>query len=366
VLICPDSYKGTLSALQAAQAIERGVRAAWPEADIILRPLADGGEGTLEALLARGGERRSAMVQDPLGRPVAAEWGILADGTAVVEMAQASGLTLLLESERDPRAASSYGTGQLLREAIGAGCQRILVTIGGSATNDGGAGAMQALGARFLDAGEREIPRGGLALSGLARIDLARWEGREGLSVSVACDVDNPLCGPDGATHVYGPQKGASPGMAAELEAAMLNYGRVLDEAFGSPISDRPGAGAAGGMGAALMAFLGAVIRPGIDVVMDAVGFDEAVRRAGLVLTGEGKLDAQSLRGKTISGVLRRRQGKPVMILPGRSELPAAELGALAREGVLVCPPDEALARSAGDYALRLELQTRLALLSYG
>lgn len=319
VLVCPDSFKGTLTAVEATEAIARGARAAWPEAEILKCPLADGGEGTLDALLSQGGERHSALVQGPDGSPVLASWGILPSGVAVIESAQASGLTLVPEDKRDPRTATTYGTGQLIREAIAAGCRSLIVGIGGTATNDGGMGAMRALGARFLDADGNELGVSALDLARLDLIDLSSFVEWTELSVVVASDVTNPLCGKYGATRVFGPQKGATPEMAEELETAMENYARVLKEQFGfdaAHISSR-GSGAAGGLGAALLAMLRAVVRSGAHEVMDAVGFDELAERADLIITGEGKLDTQSLGGKLISAILMRTPPKPVFLLCG-------------------------------------------------
>jgi glycerate kinase len=321
VLICPDSFKGTLSAVEATDAIARGVRAAWPEAEVLKCPLADGGEGTLDALLSQGGERHSALVQGPDGSPVLASWGLLPSGVAVIESAQASGLTLVPADKRDPRAATTYGTGQLIREAITAGCRSLVIGIGGTATNDGGMGAMRALGARFLDADGNELGASALDLARLEQIDLSSFVDWTELHVVVASDVTNPLCGEYGATRVFGPQKGATPEMVKELEAAMENYARMLGEQFGFDVAKSKGAGAAGGLGAALLAMLRGTFHSGADEVMDAAGFDELVERADLIITGEGKLDSQSLGGKLISRVLRRSEGRPVVLLCGALDL---------------------------------------------
>lgn len=323
ILIAPDSFKGTLTAQEAAEAMARGAEAAFPDSDGLMLPLADGGEGTLDALLAAGGERRTATVEGPTAAPVQADWGILPDGTGVVEMAQASGLHLVDPETNDLPAATSYGTGQLIRAAIDAGCKRILVGIGGSATNDGGKGAMCALGARFLKADGTPVSHGGKGLAEIDRIDLSGFVDTSQLDIEVATDVDNPLLGKDGATRTFGPQKGGTQEALDALEMGMENYARVLEKTFGWDVANAPGAGAAGGLGAALLAFLRAQFRSGVDVVMDAVGFEDASLSPDvrLILTGEGSLDTQSLRGKAISGVLRRSNDTPVVAICGRVSL---------------------------------------------
>ena len=322
ILIAPDSFKGSLSALAAAEAMARGVRAVFPEAEVALLPIADGGEGTVAALVAgTGGSLRRLRVQGPLLEPVEAEWGILGDGrTAVLEMAAASGLTLVPPGRRDPLRASTVGTGELLRAALDAGLTRLILGIGGSATSDGGAGMAQALGARFLDAAGRDLAPGGGALAALARIDLAGLDPRlAGVDLLVACDVDNPLTGPRGAAAVYGPQKGATPSMVAELDAALGRLAQVATRATGREVADRPGAGAAGGLGAGLLWFTPARLRPGVEIVLAATGFDDQVRTADLVITGEGRTDAQTAMGKAPVGVAAAagRWGVPVLCLSG-------------------------------------------------
>lgn len=336
IVVCPDSFKGSLSALDSAKAVARGVRSARPEAEVVEIPLADGGEGTLDVLVrATGGELRSAQVHDPLTRPIEACYGILGDGkTAVVEMAAASGLGLLAESERNPTVTTTYGTGELLLAAAHSGTRRIVVGIGGSATNDGGAGALTALGARFLDSDDCDLPRGGAALAVLSRIDLSEFRFPvANVEVQVACDVTNPLCGPNGASMVFGPQKGATPEMAKRLDTALAIYSRVVKRDLGKDVVDLPGAGAAGGLGAGLAAFLNAELTSGIDLVLDAVGFDEALDGTDLVVTGEGKLDEQTASGKTIAGVLRRAssRGIPVIALCGSI---SGDLSAMHQRGL--------------------------------
>jgi glycerate kinase len=336
LLVCPNAFKGSLTALQAARAIrdgiERAIAAPAPvltgetgagRVQIILLPLADGGDGTLETLVeGTGGTLYRERVSGPLGAPVEAWWGRLGGtqrDTAVIEMAQASGLRLLRPGEADPRRASTYGTGQLMLSAASAGCRTLIVGIGGSATNDGGAGMAQALGARLLDAAGRDLPPGGAALRNLARIDTRGWLLPPDVHVLVACDVDNPLCGPEGAAAVYGPQKGASREMVEELDAALAHYAAILRAQRDADVAALPGAGAAGGLGAGLIAFCGARLRPGVEMVFEVTDFDARLRQCGLVFTGEGRLDAQTARGKVIAGVGRRalRAGVPVVALAG-------------------------------------------------
>jgi glycerate kinase len=308
IIVAPDSYKGSVSALGVAEAIERGIHAVFPEAEVLKVPIADGGEGTVEALVgATGGRLLRLTVSDPLGRPVEATWGILGDGvTAVIEMAAASGLTLLAAEERNPLLTTSFGTGQLLKAALDLGLRHLIVGIGGSASNDGGCGMAQALGARFLDRQGRELPPGGGALGRLDRIDLARLDPRLAeTSILVACDVDNPLCGARGASAVYGPQKGATPAMVAELDAALAIFGAAAARATGLEVAGRPGAGAAGGLGAGLLCFTGARLRPGVEIVLEANGFKGKLRGVDLVITGEGRTDAQTAMGKAPVGVAR-------------------------------------------------------------
>jgi len=323
IIVCPDSFKGSLSSIEVADAIERGIRSiTGADARIHKIPLADGGEGTVDALVrAKDGRVCTARVMDPLGREIEASHGVLDAGVvAVIEMSSASGLCLLSDNERDPLGASTYGTGQLIEAALDAGASKIVIGIGGSATNDGGAGAMAALGARFLDANGRELPPGGAALIGLDRIDMSGFRFPVGrVEVEVACDVTNPLCGPMGASAVYGPQKGATPEMVEQIDAALARYAEVIKRDLGADIADMPGAGAAGGLGAGLAAFLGAKLRSGIDMVLDVAGFDDALKSADLVITGEGRIDEQTAYGKTIGGVLKRASaaGVPVLAIAG-------------------------------------------------
>ena len=322
VVIAPDSFKGSLSAQAAAEAMARGVGAVFPEAELRLVPIADGGEGTVDALVtATAGRFCEARVAGPLGEPVVARWGVLGDGTtAVIEMAAASGLSLVAPGARDPRAAGTRGTGELMRAALDAGLRRLVIGIGGSATNDGGSGMARALGIRFLDVDDRELPEGGAALARLERIDLGGADPRlAGAEILVACDVDNPLTGPRGASAVYGPQKGATPEMVAELDLALARYARVGAIATGREVASIPGAGAAGGLGAGLLLFTQARLQPGVEIVLEATGFDALVEGAALVLTGEGRTDLQTAMGKAPVGVaaVARRHGVPVICLSG-------------------------------------------------
>jgi glycerate kinase len=356
IVVAPDSFKGSLSALAVAEAMERGVRSVFPDASVARVPIADGGEGTVEALVAAtGGRLESRRVTGPLGEPVEARWGVLGDGrTAVVEMAAASGLTLVPRERRNPRVTTTRGTGELVRAALDAGLRRVVVGLGGSATNDGGAGLARALGIRFLDDAGRDLPEGGAALARLARVDLAGQDARiAAAEVVVACDVDNPLTGPRGASAVYGPQKGATPAMVAELDAALERYARVAREATGRDVAGLPGAGAAGGLGAGLLFFTPARLRPGVEIVLEMTGFDALVRGADLVLTGEGRTDFQTAMGKAPVGVAAaaKRHGVPVVCLsgglgPGADEVLARGIDALA---VAVPGPmglEEAVARA--------------------
>ncbi|EQA5670862.1 glycerate kinase [Cronobacter malonaticus] len=322
IVIAPDSFKESLSAMDVAKAIEAGFREIYPQAHYVCVPMADGGEGTVEAMVAAtGGQIITTPVTAPLGNKVDGFFGLLGDGeTAVVEMAAASGLHLVPAAQRDPRITTSYGTGELILAALERGVKAIIIGIGGSATNDGGAGMMQALGARFLDGEGHELAPGGAALARLARLDLSALDPRLAqVSVTVACDVDNPLCGEKGASAVFGPQKGATPAMVTELDAALRCFGEQLEAVTGKTIISAPGAGAAGGMGAALLGMLNAELRPGIEIVIESLGLAQAVRDADLVITGEGRLDSQSIHGKTPIGVARvaKQFQRPVVAIAG-------------------------------------------------
>lgn len=322
IVVAPNAFKGTLTAPQAAAAIARGVREVFPQAEVIEVPVADGGDGTMEAIVtAKHGEYRTAVVEGPLGDPVQAHFGLIDSGrSAVVELATASGLTLIPEDRRDPRRASTYGFGQLLEAARRAGAVGTIAGIGGSATNDGGAGMAQALGYRLLDAAGRELERGGAALARLERIDPSGFDPAwRTVAVKVACDVTNPLTGPGGASAVYGPQKGADAQAVRELDAALGRLAAVIQRDLGKSVADIPGAGAAGGTGAGLVAFLDASLVPGAPLVVEAAGFDAKLRGADLVITGEGRVDEQTAFGKAPGEVARRAQaaGVPVVLLTG-------------------------------------------------
>lgn len=321
LVIAPDSFKESLSAQQVASAIAQGWQTVYPQADIHLCPMADGGEGTVDAVLAAtGGERRELTVRGPLGQPVQAHWGWLEDGQAVIEMAAASGLHWVEPTLRDARITTSYGTGELILAALDAGARRIILGIGGSATNDGGAGVLEALGVRLLDGHGRPLAAGGAALANLQRLELDGLDPRlAGVEVLVAADVDNPLCGPRGASHVFGPQKGANPEQVEELDRALGHFADVMAATLGEDVRELPGVGAAGGLGFAAKAVLGAAFRPGIELVAELSGLAEAVLGADLVITGEGRLDGQSLHGKTPVGVARiaKAAGVPVIALAG-------------------------------------------------
>jgi glycerate kinase len=328
VLVAPDKFRGTLTAAQAARAVETGWRRVRPEDELILVPMADGGEGTLETLVeGMGGTTRDAEVAGPLGAPVRAVFGLVPTSggpVAIVEMARASGLALLDEGRRAPLRTTTRGTGELIGLALDHDPVRVLLCIGGSATNDGGVGMAQALHGRFLDAGGRHLAPGGAALLDLDRIDLRPMIEIVGtVGFVVASDVDNPLCGPSGASVVYGPQKGASPADVLLLDRALGHLAAVTARDLGIDLRNEPGAGAAGGLGFGSMAFLGARLRRGVEVVMDAVGLPERILQADLVITGEGTLDAQSLQGKVVAGVLRvaAEAGVDAAVVCGRAEI---------------------------------------------
>ena len=321
VLIALDSFKGSLSSEMAGNAAKEGVLRVFPDAEISVLSIADGGEGTVRALCsAADGEIRQAMVQDPLGRSILAEYGVLPDGTAVIEMAAASGITLVSPKERNPLYTSTYGTGQLIRTAINDGCRKFIIGIGGSATNDGGAGMLEALGFALLDERGRIIPRGAIGLSLLKRIDREKAMPALGeCEFNIACDVKNPLCGENGASAVFGPQKGASEEMVKDMDGWLKGYADLCSELYGKDYSTHPGAGAAGGLGFAFLTFLDGRLRPGIELVTEALSLEDRVKDADIVLTGEGRLDGQSVMGKAPVGVasIAKRYGKAVFGLSG-------------------------------------------------
>ncbi len=352
-----DSFKGTLSSADTARLLEVAARRAHPGCSCVFVPMADGGEGTVDALVsACGGTYRDLVVSDPVGRSVTAHYGLLGEGRAVIEMAAASGLPLVDKGERDPRRTSTFGTGQLLLDALDAGCADVTLAIGGSATNDGGMGCLRALGVRFLDAEGIELRGVGADLARVTEIDASGLDRRVGrIRLRVMCDVDNPLCGPCGATRVFAPQKGASPQVVEELEWGMRNYARRL-EACSDRAVDVPGAGAAGGLGAACLALLGARLVSGVDAVLELVGLDRLLEGASLCVTGEGRYDGQTARGKVVSGVAAAcaRAHVPCVALVGSRD-PQAEL-VPGLSGIEVSAPEgmplpEALARSRELYA---------------
>jgi len=322
IIIAPDSFKGNLSALEVANLIEKGIRRIYSKAKIVKVPMADGGEGTVRSLVdATKGRIIRKEVTGPLGKKVKAFYGILGDKkTAIIEMASASGLPLVPKKKRDPLLTTTYGTGELLKAALNRGCRKIIVGIGGSATVDGGAGMAQALGARLLDGKGGEIGFGGGALKNLEKIDVSKLDKRiKETEVLVASDVDNPLTGPKGAAKVYAPQKGATPSMVKRLEKNLKRYASIIKRDLKKDIEDIPGTGAAGGLGAGLIAFLNAKIRLGVDIIIEIVELEEHLKDADLVITGEGKMDCQTICGKTPIGVARlaKRYNIPVVAIVG-------------------------------------------------
>ena len=341
VTIAIDSFKGSLSSVEAGRAAAAGVRRVFPEAECVVRPLADGGEGTVEALVAGlGGELKTVTVTGPAGRPTVATYGLLSDGVAVMEMAQAAGITLVSGEEKNPFHTTTFGVGEMILDAAKNGAKKFVIGIGGSATNDGGAGMLQALGYRLLDAEGNDVPRGGIGLAKLAKVESPKTLDSQlaTLDFKVACDVKNPLCGPQGASAVFGPQKGATPEMVARLDAALANFARVASDSgvargprdAGDPNDSRdpddskdpslfPGAGAAGGLGFAFKAFLGAELVPGVDLILDETRLEDDVRDADVVITGEGRLDGQTVMGKAPIGVAKmaKRYGKCVLAFSG-------------------------------------------------
>ncbi len=331
IVIAPDSFKGCLTAPEVCRAIERGVRSALPSAETVLVPMADGGEGTVRTLVeGTGGRLLSETVVGPLGEPVTAEYGILGDGeTAVVEMAAASGLVLVPPDRRDPLHTTTYGTGELIRRALDRGCRKLIVGIGGSATNDGGLGMAQALGARLIDADGNDVPGTGAGLLRLEQIDLSDFDPRvRQAAIRVACDVDNPLYGERGAAFVYGPQKGATPEIVRQLDDGLRRLAEIVARDVGLQVADLPGAGAAGGLGAGLVAFCGATLEPGVEIVIEAVHLADQLSGADLVFVAEGRVDAQTAYGKTPAGVARLAQprGIPVVAIGGSISLEAHAL----------------------------------------
>lgn len=346
-LCAPDSFKESLTAMEAARAMAQGIENADHDAEVRCLPMADGGEGTARALVdATGGSMRAVPVHDPLGRPVEGHFGLLADGTtAVVETAEASGLALLEAKERNPLIASSYGTGELMLAAVRSGAKRIIVGLGGSATNDAGAGLLQALGVRLLDKNGNDLAHGGAALANLTTIDISTMDpALKNVAITAACDVTNPLTGPTGASAVFGPQKGASQADVATLDAALVHFAQVIESRLGVAVNDVPGAGAAGGIGAALKGFLDAEFRPGIVIVIEQSGLDAAAQWADVVFTGEGSIDFQTKFGKTPAGVAEtaKRHGKPVIAVAGHIGTGIDELHEVGIDAVFGIAPGAA------------------------
>jgi len=344
IVVAPQSFKGSLSAPEVADAINRGIKQVLPDANIVTLPMADGGEGTVNALIfSTNGRDIYSEVTGPLGNSVIAQWGILGDGiTAVVEMAAASGLGLVSQEKLNPLKATTYGTGQLIKAALDAGCRRLIIGIGSSATNDGGAGMAQALGARLTDCDGRELGPGGAELACLDHIDVSGMDSRlKECRITIASDVTNTLCGEEGASWVYGPQKGATEEMCRQLDKSLAHYAEVIREDMGIDIMEMPGAGAAGGLGAGLAAFLGARLVPGIDIVSEAVGLSGHLKGAALAITGEGRIDSQTAFGKTIAGVAVRAKeaGVPVVVLTGGIQGDMAELYKLGISSILSIAP---------------------------
>ncbi len=333
--------------MEAARAMAQGIENADHDAEVRCLPMADGGEGTARALVdATGGSMHAVPVHDPLGRPVEGHFGLLADGTtAVVETAEASGLALLEAKERNPLIASSYGTGELMLAAVRSGAKRIIVGLGGSATNDAGAGLLQALGVRLLDKNGNDLAHGGAALANLTTIDISTMDpALKNVAITAACDVTNPLTGPTGASAVFGPQKGASKDDVATLDAALAHFAQVIDSQLGVAVNDVPGAGAAGGIGAALKGFLNAEFRPGIAIVIEQSGLDAAAQWADVVFTGEGSIDFQTKFGKTPAGVAEtaKRHGKPVIAVAGHIGTGIDELHEVGIDAVFGIAPGAA------------------------
>lgn len=322
IVIAPDSFKESLSAMEVAAEIETAFKLHLPHAEYLKVPVADGGEGTVQSMVdATNGSIIELSVTGPLGNKVSAHYGILGQIagtplTAVIEMAAASGLHHVKAADRNPLITTTYGTGELINDALARGIRHIILGLGGSATNDGGAGMAQALGVRLLDKAGNDLAVGGGALAQLASIDLSQLQPLLAeCTVEVACDVDNPLCGERGASAVFGPQKGATPAMVNTLDQALSHYADVLARSGFADLRQQPGAGAAGGMGLGVMAFLGGKLRPGIDIVMEAVKLDEKLAGANLVITGEGRIDGQTIFGKTPMGVLRLAQARQLPVI---------------------------------------------------
>ena len=338
-VIAIDSFKGSMDSIEAGEAAEKGIRRVFTDAEAIVYPLADGGEGTVQALAkGLGGKLEKVKVTGPLGEPVICEYGIVEEKTAIIEMAGAAGITLVQPKLRNPLNTTTYGVGEVIKDAIGKGCRHFIIGIGGSATNDGGIGMLQALGAEFLDEGGKQVPFGARGVEKLASINCEHilFELKE-CDFRIACDVDNPLCGENGCSHIFGPQKGATPRMAEQMDQWMRKYAKLTEEYFqevkklsadvawnpvdfeGNYASNYPGCGAAGGLGFAFRAFLRGKLEPGINIVLEEIGIETAIKDADIVITGEGCLDGQTVMGKAPIGIARlaKKYGKPVIAFSG-------------------------------------------------
>lgn len=372
VIIIPDSFKGTLSAKQICRILKEKVHQQFPACEVVTVPVADGGEGSVDCFLeALGGRKETVQVHGPYMELMEAEYGILSDGTAVVEMASCAGLPLV-EDRKNPKKTTTYGVGELILAAAKAGSKRIITGLGGSCTNDGGCGMAAALGIRFYDAQDREfVPTGG-TLKEIRRIDMSRREKLlDQIELLAMCDITNPLTGPEGAAHVFSPQKGADEGMIQELEAGMVHYASILEQTVQIPkIRELPGGGAAGGMGTGMAALLGAKLIPGIQAVLDTVQIDTLAEHADLILTGEGKIDSQSIHGKVLSGIARRGKalGIPVVAIAGGIDWEA--LPELYRDGLTAAfsinqlPEDFSVSRGKSMENLETEMENLLRLIA--
>ena len=372
VIIIPDSFKGTLSAKQICRILKEKVHQQFPACEVVTVPVADGGEGSVDCFLeALGGRKETVQVHGPYMELMEAEYGILSDGTAVVEMASCAGLPLV-EDRKNPKKTTTYGVGELILAAAKAGSKRIITGLGGSCTNDGGCGMAAALGIRFYDAQDREfVPTGG-TLKEIRRIDMSRREKLlDQIELLAMCDITNPLTGPEGAAHVFSTQKGADEGMIQELEAGMVHYASILEQTVQIPkIRELPGGGAAGGMGTGMAALLGAKLIPGIQAVLDTVQIDTLAEHADLILTGEGKIDSQSIHGKVLSGIARRGKalGIPVVAIAGGIDREA--LPELYRDGLTAAfsinqlPEDFSVSRGKSMENLETEMENLLRLIA--
>ncbi len=370
IILIPDSFKGSLSSSQICAVMANVIKSHLPGAEVISIPVADGGEGSVEAFLAAlGGQKIDLTVSGPLGQPVQAFYGLLADGTAVVEMAAAAGLPLVSE-KKQPDLTSTFGVGQLIRHAVQSGCKKLVIGLGGSATNDAGCGAAAALGVKFYDAAGQEFIPVGATLKDIARIDKSGLLAQlHELPVELMCDIDNPFCGPQGAAHIFAPQKGADPAMVRQLDAGLCHLAGIIRQQLGRDIEQLPGAGAAGGMGGGLLAFLDAELKMGIETVLDTVDFDQLAQGADLIISGEGRIDNQSLRGKVVIGTARRAKKLQVPLLAIVGDI-GPDLAAVYDEGVtgifsinrVAVPFSQARLRAESDLALTMDNLCRLYL----